>query len=557
MKRRMLTRRDFLRTAAVGGTGLAAMGLVGCSSSDSSTSTTDSSSETETSSSDSSEETAENSNFNETGYPIVNEPITLNVMMAIRDQDSLTNTDEMPALQRLEEQTNIHVEREIIKDSDWDTKLNLAFASGEYPDIIICCSSSVDDEEYGVTQGIVIPLDDLINQHMPNYTSRRDAEEDDPTVSLIASDGQVYSVGYLVGQNINTQQHFFINQDWLDALDLDTPDNVDDMTDVLRAFANNDPNGNGDTDEVALEMDMDIGFYGIRYMLPLFGLPVDPDKWIYIDDEKQVQFAPVQDKFREGMEWFHTLYEEGLLDPEVFSQDGTTIGTKLAEGNVGFFAAWRLLAMGFDDGVAANSVLWTPDSASLYRYLEIATDGAYITCTNQYVAESMRWLDAMLETEMMFSLHYGEEGTADQGSGWEYDENGKINSTVDGTTETESWFGSNALFFAPGIYISETFNMPEQRIEKTEYCDLYDKAGLIQKYSNDYLDMAPLTSDQLASCTLVETDIKNAVAENMTAFIKDGVTDDSWNTFVTMFDNMGVADYVQMYQDAIDTMDLG
>ncbi|MCD7862540.1 MAG: substrate-binding domain-containing protein [Lachnospiraceae bacterium] len=557
MKRRMLTRRDFLRTAAVGGTGLAAMGLVGCSSSDSSTSTTDSSSETETSSSDSSEETAENSNFNETGYPIVNEPITLNVMMAIRDQDSLTNTDEMPALQRLEEQTNIHVEWEIIKDSDWDTKLNLAFASGEYPDIIICCSSSVDDEEYGVTQGIVIPLDDLINQHMPNYTSRRDAEEDDPTVSLIASDGQVYSVGYLVGQNINTQQHFFINQDWLDALDLDTPDNVDDMTDVLRAFANNDPNGNGDTDEVALEMDMDIGFYGIRYMLPLFGLPVDPDKWIYIDDEKQVQFAPVQDKFREGMEWFHTLYEEGLLDPEVFSQDGTTIGTKLAEGNVGFFAAWRLLAMGFDDGVAANSVLWTPDSASLYRYLEIATDGAYITCTNQYVAESMRWLDAMLETEMMFSLHYGEEGTADQGSGWEYDENGKINSTVDGTTETESWFGSNALFFAPGIYISETFNMPEQRIEKTEYCDLYDEAGLIQKYSNDYLDMAPLTSDQLASCTLVETDIKNAVAENMTAFIKDGVTDDSWNTFVTMFDNMGVADYVQMYQDAIDTMDLG
>ena len=51
-------------------------------------------------------------------------------------------------------------------------------------------------------------------------------------------------------------------------------------------------------------------------------------------------------------------------------------------------------------------------------------------------------------------------------------------------------------------------------------------------------------------------DINNAVVENIAAFVTTGVTDDSWNSFVSMFDGMGVADYVQMYQDAIDTMDL-
>mgnify|MGYP001058416172 FL=1 len=101
-------------------------------------------------------------NFNETGYPIVNEPITLKVLLGIRDVDSLTPTEEMPALVRLEEQTGIHIEWEIIKGADWETKLNLMFASGEYPDIILSCNTTVDDEEYGVTQQILIPLEDAI-----------------------------------------------------------------------------------------------------------------------------------------------------------------------------------------------------------------------------------------------------------------------------------------------------------------------------------------------------------------------------------------------------------
>ena len=108
---------------------------------------------------------------------------------------------------------------------------------------------------------------------MPNFTSRRDAEDNDPTVSLVASDGKIYSVGYLVGQNINTNQHFFINQEWLDALNLETPKNVDELTEVFRAFKTGDPNGNGEADEIPLEMGLDTGFNGIRYMLPLFGLP--------------------------------------------------------------------------------------------------------------------------------------------------------------------------------------------------------------------------------------------------------------------------------------------
>ena len=72
--------------------------------------------------------------------------ITLKVMLGIRDVDSLTDPSEMPAIQRLEEQTGIRLEWEMIKAADWPTKLNLMFASNEYPDIIITPNTPVDQE---------------------------------------------------------------------------------------------------------------------------------------------------------------------------------------------------------------------------------------------------------------------------------------------------------------------------------------------------------------------------------------------------------------------------
>ena len=492
-------------------------------------------------------------------YPITDEPLTLKIMISVRDNDSLTDPSEMPGVKALEEKTGINLEWDVVKGSDWTTKLNLMFVSDEYPDIIIAPNGTVDDEEYGVSQGLLIPLDGLIEENMPNYTTRIAAEDSDPTSGLPASDGQTYSIGYLVGQNINTNQHFFINQTWLDELGLETPTNVDELTEVLRAFKTGDPNGNGEADEIPLEMGLDTGFNGIRYMLPLFGIPCDPDKWIYIDDNKQVQFAATQDGFRKCMEWLNQMYEEELVDAELISQDFNTIETKLKAGNVGFFTAWRLIAMGYDDGVAKDAVLWTPGEetgASLYRYLEMAKPGAWLTVTNEHVEESLKLIDAMLETETQFSLYYGEKDATD-GTGWTYNkENGKIDVLNTGSVDVKNYIDCNTIFFAPGKYLSQVFNMPAQRIEKTGYCQTYDEAGVIQKYSNDYLDLAPLTSDQLQSNALLETDINNAVIENIATFITEGVTDDSWEKFTSMFDGMGVEDYVKMYQDAIDSMDI-
>lgn len=86
-------------------------------------------------------------------YPIVDEPITLKIMFGIRDVDSLANPSDMPVVKAFEEKTGINLEWDVVKGSDWSTKLNLMFVSDDYPDIIIAPNCTVDDEEYGVTTG--------------------------------------------------------------------------------------------------------------------------------------------------------------------------------------------------------------------------------------------------------------------------------------------------------------------------------------------------------------------------------------------------------------------
>ncbi|MBQ9308322.1 MAG: extracellular solute-binding protein [Clostridia bacterium] len=489
---------------------------------------------------------------------ITDEDITLQIMLAIRDTDTLDAPSTLAAIQDLEALTGIKTEWDVIKGSDWSMKTNLMFASGDMPDILIAVNGAgnIDYEEYGVSQELVIPLDDYINEeYMPNYYGRIKAEADGPTVSLVASDGKTYSIGYLVGQYINEEGHYFINREWMNELGLQDPTTVEELTEVLRAFHAAHPDG------AAYEMGLDAsGYYDLKYVLPMFGVP-NSDKWLFIDEDKQVKFGPVQDGFRAAVEWLHACYEEGLLDPEALSQDINTLQTKLSEGNVGFFSAWRISNMGWDNGVYLNSECIIPPSvngqgAYMDRYLELARPCGFITAACEHVEVAVRFLDALMDTEMQADLYYGPQN-ATEGQGWKYnEENGKIDTYTATDITVKHQIDCNTQFFAPGAYIDACYNLAPARLEKIAYCQAYEAAGVINTYSSQLLNMVGLDADQLATFALLETDINNAVSEAAADFVAHGVTDDSWNTFVKRLNDMGIASYVETYQNALDSKGL-
>lgn len=553
MKRRLL--------ALILATTMAVTALVGCGKTNATGKEEVVSSET-TKPSEEAEKVEEISNFNKEGYPIVNDEITLKVLIGIRDTDNLVDPAEMPAIQRLEEQTGIKVEWEVIKSSEWDTKLNLIMVTGEYPDIIIGHKGGgLSMEQYGVDQKILIPLDDLIAEYAPLYTERIALEDVDPTRNLVSSDGQTYTMGFYVATGATISRHFFIKQSWLDALKLDMPTDLESLNNVLRAFKTQDPNGNGEADEIPIVAHMDENrTYSILPFLNMFGVPYAAKNWLYIDDNKQVQFSATQDGYRECMEWLHMCYEEGLLDVEVVSQDQNACTAKIADDKSGFNTGYRLHGQKIDAVVDQYALYMPWEGTIIGDGISGADPSVYFTCTNKYPEASMRWINAWLEIETAFSMYHGEYNEAkEERAGWYFDENGKITTTTGkgDSGEKGTHLGVNGIFFAPVNWYFDVFNQPIDRVEKKEFVKAYQDAGLTAKYSHSYLeDFIKFDVDESAVRDRILTDINSTVYENMATFVTEGITDASWDKYVKLFDSIGIDEYIKMFQEKVDELGL-
>lgn len=99
---------------------------------------------------------------------------------------------------------------------------------------------------------------------------------------------------------------------------MEEPKTLDEFTEVLKAFRDQDANGNGDpSDEIPYSAhNFPICLRGI---LPGFGLNYAYDLPAKFEDGKFTSMA-TSDEFKAALEYCNMLYTEGLLDNEIFSQ---------------------------------------------------------------------------------------------------------------------------------------------------------------------------------------------------------------------------------------------
>lgn len=465
-------------------------------------------------------------------------------------ENQVVDFNDMWFYQQLEEETGTHVDFDVVKDSDWTNRVSLMFASGQYHDMVL--RGSLDIEDYGVTQHLVLPLDAYLEEYMPIYAAR--VRESDLSQQLRASDGQMYYVGFLLSQGINTNGHFFINKTWLDALGLEIPTTTEALTEVLRAFKNGDPNGNGLADELPYEATFDDINTGLYNAFSAFGIPMN-EYFVHLSDDGQVLFAPEEEGFRACAEWLHMLCTEGLLDVESLTQGSNLWAAKVNQNRVGYFSYWRLLNTAIDPEVAENYVLIQPVSAPgeeavVCRLSDMMEFGASLTIQNQHVEESLRWLDAQMETETML-----------------VSQNGKLGDTLmlreDGRYEVAYVPAGNELyqtvpvicgqFFAPEEYYDTVYVPAAHRQEKTGYCQAYEEAGVLETIPYTLLvNTTPITSEESARIRQLYTQLRSAINARLVEFITRGVTDESYAQFQNELQSIGSQEYISLYQTAYD-----
>jgi len=452
--------------------------------------------------------------------------------------------------QQLEKTTGVHVAFDEVKDADWTTRLSLMFASGNYKDMIL--RGSLDTEEYGVSQGLLVPLDDYLAEHMPNYFSRLNLNGAGDAIP--SSDGKSYYIGFLLAQGINTDGHFFINRTWLDKLGLAVPTTIEELTNVLRAFRDQDPNGNGLADEVPYQATFDDNNSGIYNVFSAWGVPMNVD-FVFIDDNGQVRFAPLEENFRKGVEWLHLLCEEKLLDIECITQGSNLWMVKVNRDTAGYFSYWRLGNTALSNQITEQFECITPVAAAGYdvtlpRNFDVVEFGAALTVQNQHIEESLRWLDAQMETETMLVSQNGPVGDM-------------LTLAEDGRYQVVYVPQSNDLynivpvicgqFFAPADYYEQVYVPAQHRQEKSAYSAMYEEADVLENTSYRLLNyVASKTREESARLIQLHAQLKAVVDSSLVQFMAYGVTEEDYADFRQALINAGSVEYTALFQTVYD-----
>ncbi len=446
----------------------------------------------------------------------------------------------------LEEKTHVHVEFETVRDAEWKNRQQLMFASGQYKDLVL--RGSLDTEEYGVNRHLLVPLDTYLKEYMPVYSAR--LAESDMAEVIPSSDGRCYYVGFLLSQDVSVNGHFFINRQWLDRLHLEVPTTVRELTDVLRAFRDGDPNGNGLKDEVPYEATLDDCNTGLYNLFSAWGIPMNED-FVFAGSDGIVRFAPFQDGFRETAEWMHLLCEEKLLDVESITQGSNLWSAKVNRNTAGFFSYWRLGNTALQAGIASQFVCMLPVHADGYdarlsRIKDTVEFGAALTIQNRDIPASLRWLDAQMDTETMLVSQNGPVGEMLQRG-----EDGRYQ--VIAVPEANRLYEIVPVicgqFFAPKEYYRSVYVPAPHRVEKSGYCEAYDASGVLEPVSEKVLTVeSAKTSQESARLTQLKKRIKTVVDDFIVNAVVHGVTDQAFDAFIEDLKAEGALEYRELYQ---------
>lgn len=225
--------------------------------------------------------------------------------------------------QEIQKRTNIGLKGTIaLTNSDEDQAYNLMLSSGDLADIITYKDAS-ELEKLGRDGGL-IPLNDLIDQYAPNIKAAMEADSRFAQ-NCYSLDGNIYYIPK--NQELLSSEYWWIRQDWLDALGLEVPTTVDELHDVLYAFRNDDPNGNGLKDEIPL-------FDRAGWKMPEEYLYLWDTSTTFYPRDGKMTFEPMTENFKLGVKNMIQWYEEGILDPEFFTR-GTSARDTLLSGNLG------------------------------------------------------------------------------------------------------------------------------------------------------------------------------------------------------------------------------
>lgn len=483
------------------------------------------------------------------------EPVTIKVIYGKHDltDDLATN----PMFIKMQEKTGVTAKWEYIS-SDWAQTKSLLFAGGELPDVFFGKGNApLSDADIMQNVDFFVPLEDLIEKHAPNIAEMFKNDEEIKRAST-APDGHIYSLPQRMPLRPSTFDTAFINQVWLDKLGLKMPTTTEELKDVLLAFKTQDPNGNGEADEIPISF---AGINNLSGFLSLFGsfgiTDSGKSNFLMVRDD-QVLYWPTMPEYKDAIIYFHELQKLGLIDPEAFTQNFGMNAAKLKNdgvtAKVGIGFHWTINAAvgnGLADQYVQLLPLKGPKGDQYWRQFPDVTKGGRhyfsITTSNPHPERTMAWANEMYDPEMSLQLYFGALDVALKKT---EDGHYEFLPPQEGMTE-DSWQWKNALNDSGPFYVPEPF---EDKVIRNAWISTklnYDE-GYAPFLRDEYYPNIYRTEERASEVTMLNTDIRRYTEEKMAEWIMMGGVEEQWDDYLKQMDAMQLKQLVQIYQEDYD-----
>ena len=327
-----------------------------------------------------------------------------------------TTLGETPFAKQLSERTGAAIEFMHPPAGQEREQFGLILADGSLPDLMEYnwLENYPGGPQKAISDGVVISLNDVIDQYCPNFKAYLQANPDIDKM-IKTDDGQYYAFPMVRGEAETILIGPMMRGDWLKELNLEVPTTVDEWHTVLTAFK--------EKKGVEAPLSYMYGDRRIGHSNPVAlanVLSVD----FYLGDDGVVHYGSIEEGYKNYLETFSKWYEEGLVDVDLVSlkkdqvaakitsgQAGASVG--LTEGNLG---AWIIAGRKDNPDFSLVAVPWPtlekgqkPQAGHCEnRYSGISSVAITTSCKD--VERAARLIDYMYSEEGILFTNFGVEG---------------------------------------------------------------------------------------------------------------------------------------------------
>lgn len=510
---------------------------------------------------------------------------TAELAFPLKEKATLTGMTSFPAntesnpnnrtiFKRLQEKTNVEIEWTAIQADQWADKIALNMANTKnLTDFVFTAGFGDSDLLKYAKQGVIIPLEKYIDAYMPNLSA---VFEKYPEYKAMCTDteGHIWALPWIeqLGSDktaIQTLDNMsFINKKWLDFLGLEIPETVDEFEQVLIAFRDHASELQAEFgiegDIIPMSCILNDGGQDPAILINGFGEGYgdpDPGRHIVVTDDLKVICSATQQGYKDGIQWMHHLYEEGLIDPEAFTHDWSTYVSKGKSGRYGVCFSWDVANIdNLKDWVplpvlTADTTNLTPDNGSFTSGFDRGR--CVVTAVAENPALVCAWLDQMYAPFQSPQNNWGTYGEEDEFDIFE------LGTNADGeemlthaplgdaspveVREAEAVAGPLAVL---DEYYDKYVTCPDDAQYRLDWIEEFYTPDMHTKYVYPNVFMSREDNEKLSN---LQADIQKTINAKKSDWIMNGFTDADWDEYIESLNKYGLEEYLSIFQKYLDS----